>query len=47
MKPSVLAGGQDRRAALQARQFSWDATAGAMLRTYERARWQLRAEASA
>ncbi len=34
-------------AALQARQFSWDATAGAMLRTYERARWQLRAEASA
>ena len=34
-------------AALQARQFSWDATAGAMLRIYERARWQLRAEASA
>ena len=34
-------------AAEQARRFSWDATAGAMLDTYERARWMVRAEASA
>lgn len=34
-------------AADQARRFSWDATAGAMLDTYERARWMVRAEASA
>ena len=34
-------------AAEQARRFSWDATAGAMLDTYERARWRVRAEASA
>ena len=34
-------------AAEQARRFSWDATAAAMLDTYERARWLVRAEASA
>jgi D-inositol-3-phosphate glycosyltransferase len=34
-------------AAEQARRFSWDATAAAMLDTYERARWMVRAEASA
>lgn len=34
-------------AAAQAREFSWDATAGAMLETYERARQLMRAEVTA